>query len=304
MLEHVHWVCWPTPSVPTSPIHLHNPSRIQERLPSSVPYEVGPAVPPPVCYLCGKPVVVRSRDHAVPKTLLEGQPPKMRGFEYGGFLPTHKTCNNEFGPETYAQRSLELIDALHNPDCTRTFRHTEDPTVRLMALNSECLPNFNRRDLRYFKIADCRQHRTLPSVGGLRSAEAVDPFKLALYAALAVLLKSAAALAIRRKIKAVPDAWQVMAVPYVGDAAQIDFDELFGSTRPFSPSVKVWMGVLVTGDVLVVYRTSRVLVYFFFRFSSSMEGWRHMRGQFVGKPRLRFDGRSIRDVLHNGWKPV
>jgi hypothetical protein len=264
---------------------------------------------PPVCYLCAKRIIGQpsTADHTVPKALLEGQPPKMRGYEYGGHLPTHKKCNNEFGPETYVLRALELLDALHNPDCAIKFRHKADPSVPLMALNSACLPNFAKRDLKYFKIMDRRTHgpaAARPSVAALRRSEPVDPFKSALDTALAVLFKSAAALVIRKKTKLVPSAWQVMAVPYVGDASAVDFDEILGSSKPFSPKVKAWVGLLVTGDALAVYRTQRVLVYFFFRFSNSLDGWRHMRGQFVGHPRLRFDGTSVLEVLHSGWKRV
>jgi hypothetical protein len=261
-----------------------------------------------VCYLCGKRTAAQAQtgDHIVPKTLLEGQPPKVRGFEYGGQLPTHKKCNNEFGPESYAQRALELLDALHNSDCTIKFRHEDDPEIPLMALNSACLPNFTKRDLKYFKIMDRQAHGSSaarPSVEALRLIEPVDPFKAALDTALAVLFKSAAALVIR-KTKLVPRMWHVMAVPYVGDASAVDFDELLGPTKPFGPKVKAWVGLLVTGDALVVYRTHRVLVYFFFRLSRSLEGWRHMRGQFIGQPRLRFDGASVNEVLRSGWKRV
>jgi hypothetical protein len=194
-----------------------------------------PAMTHSVCYLCGKRTAAQAQtgDHIVPKTLLEGQPPKVRGFEYGGQLPTHKKCNNEFGPESYAQRALELLDALHNSDCTIKFRHEDDPEIPLMALNSACLPNFTKRDLKYFKIMDRQAHGSSaarPSVEALRLIEPVDPFKAALDTALAVLFKSAAALVIR-KTKLVPRMWHVMAVPYVGDASAVDFDELLGPTN-------------------------------------------------------------------------
>ena len=263
---------------------------------------------PVICYLCGKTVEpgMQSADHVVPKQLLEGHPPKSQGFLYGGTLPTHRKCNNEFGPETYGQRSLELIEALHNPKCTIVTRHSNDPKIKLMAINSACLPNFGKRELLYFKMLDRRGHaeNSIPEVDALRGANPVDPFKDSLFTGLAVLLKSAAAIAISRKIGAVPPSWQVMAVPYVGDADSFDFDDIFGKTKPSSPQVKIWSGTLVTDDVFVVYRATSVLVYFFFRLSKTMEGWRHMRSQFIGKPRLRFDGACINEVLVRGWKQV
>jgi hypothetical protein len=265
-------------------------------------------MPISVCYLCGKKIAARSssRDHAVPKQLLEGQPPKVRGFDYAGVLPTHKKCNNEFGPESYGQRALELLAVLHDPACTKTYRHLDDSAIRLMALNSSCLPNFTSRELKYFKIIDRRTHgaKPTPAASTFRSAQAVDPFSDALYTALAVLLKSAAALVVQRKLRSVPDHWQVLAVPYVGAADSIDFDDLFGTTKPFGKKVKVWLGRLVTDDILVVYRAGAVVVYFLFRFSATMEGWRRMRNRCIGATRLRFDGTSINEILRSGWKRV
>jgi hypothetical protein len=262
---------------------------------------------PVVCYLCSKAIAAASsRDHVVPKQLRDGQAPKVRGFEHGGYLPTHKKCNNEFGLEAFGQRALELLDVLHRDDCFFDYRHPNDSSIRLMALRADCLPNFGRREMRYFRISDRRKLPTppTPAASELKRAPPLNPRKHALDVALAVLLKSAAALAIKKRLHAIPQSWQVMAVPYVGDAHAIDLDSLFGQTKPLGPRVKVWAAPLVTGDVLVAYRASSVLVLFFFRFSRSLEGWRHMRGQFLSKPRLRFDGSCISDVLRSGWKQL
>jgi hypothetical protein len=162
------------------------------------------------------------------------------------------------------------------------------------------------RELRYFKIIDRRTHSgsPTPAASTFRSAAAVDRFSDALHTALAALLKSAAALVVQRKLRSVPDHWQVLAVPYVGAADSIDFDGLFGTTRPFGKKGKVWLGRLVTDDILVVYRAGAVLVYFFFRFSTTMDGWRRMRNCCIGATRLRFDGVSINEVLLTGWKRI
>ncbi len=262
----------------------------------------------PLCYLCGKRIAARrqSDDHVVPRVLLEGQPPKAKGQDYGGVLPSHVRCNNEFGPESYATRALELIDALHRPECAKAFTHPKDPSISLMAISSDCLKNFRPSDLRYFKIDDRSAHRStaIPPASEFVNAQNVNPYRQSLFVALAVLLKSAAALLIKRKLPNVPSTWQVMAVPFVGDAGSVDFDDLFGKTMPFSAKVNVWAGILTTDDALVIYRADRVLVYFFFKFSRRHDGWRRMRSQFVEQDRLRFDGGCIRDVLHSGWKRV
>ena len=66
-----------------------------------------------LCYLCGEPLVPadHSADHVVPKVLIERDQPRVKGFDYDRTLPSHQACNNQFGPETYASKALDLISA-------------------------------------------------------------------------------------------------------------------------------------------------------------------------------------------------
>jgi hypothetical protein len=259
-----------------------------------------------ICYLCGLPVPVGtgSKDHAVPKQLLEDHPPRTPGFQYGGHIPTHEKCNNEFGPETYGQRALELVHALHDPRCHLVTTLKDDPSISVMALNSACLPNFRTRELRFFKMMNRLSFldSPLPRASEFANAEAVDPIKQSVDVALAVLLKSAAALVIKRHLTEVPSTWQVLAIPFVGDPTGTDFGDLLGDVKPFGPQVQVWSAVIETDDVLVVYRASNVVVFFFFRFSPLLIGWRRMLDRFKKFPRLRFDGKNINEVLTVGWQ--
>jgi hypothetical protein len=71
------------------------------------------------CYLCGLPIDAGpvTDDHAVQKLLISRKQPKAKGFDYGGVLPVHPKCNNEFGPERYCGKALELIAVLRDEKC-------------------------------------------------------------------------------------------------------------------------------------------------------------------------------------------
>lgn len=95
-------------------------------------------------------------------------------------------------------------------------QHRDNPAISIMALNSDCFPDFSKRDLEYFKFIDVR-HKDYadwsdPAYFRIRKDK---PQKSALHTALAVLTKSAAALLISRHLKTVPAYWRVVAFPYV-----------------------------------------------------------------------------------------
>src|SRR3954465_2349759 len=120
------------------------------------------------CYLCGLPIdsASASGDHAVPKVLVSRKQPKVRGFDYGGVLPTHSECNNQFGPEAYCAKALDLIAVLYNDNCRSVYQHKDDPSIQVMALKFECLENFTRRDLEFFKFIDVRG-KDISEISGL-----------------------------------------------------------------------------------------------------------------------------------------
>lgn len=260
----------------------------------------------PICYLCGQSVDEQdgSGDHVVPKTLIERAQPRVKGFDYAGKLPSHRICNNAFGPETYASKALDLIAALDDKDCAFEYAHPANPNFKMMALNSSCLPSFTRRDLSYFKIIDVtsKAKSEIHDLSLLEGRCPVNPKRLSLYTALAVLTKSAAALLVSRKLFAMPIAWDVLALPHVSDAHAIDFDDLFGPTLPFDIGVKVWLDLLETNNYLVIYRAKRVIVYFLFRFSESPATYNRMLKQFSGGSQLRFQGKSLMELVSYAWE--
>lgn len=245
-----------------------------------------------------------SGDHVVPKTFIEREQPRVKGFDYAGKLPSHKTCNNAFGPETYATKALDLIAALHDEDCTFEYPHPLKPEFQMMALKSSCLPNFTTRDLSYFKIinATSKSNDEIHDLGLLEARKTVNPKRQSLFTALAVLTKSAAALLVSRKLFTTPSAWDVLAIPHVGDAHALDFDDIFGPTIPFDSGVKVWLAHLETNDYLVIYRIKRVVIYFLFRFSSAPAAYNRMLNQFTGGSRLRFQGKTLMELVSYTWR--
>lgn len=260
------------------------------------------------CYLCGEeipPDEVISKDHVVPKQLLDGQQPKRKGFDYAGFIKTHERCNNEFGPENYAQMALELIPALHDPSAFLRAPHPTDPSASFLILNAGFFKRFDQRALKYFKIIDRRNDsQPFPVLGELESRAKANPIQQSVNVALSVLAKSSAALIISRKLKAVPTEWKILAAMYVGDTNRLDFNEIIGKTAPFGEGVKVWLGRMETNDYFVAYVAEKVLVFFLFRFSTTMQAWRHMKLRFQHASRFTFYGTCINDLLSNGWRRV
>lgn len=106
-----------------------------------------------ICYLCGKKISADdqfSSDHVVPKLLIDRRQPKVKGFDYGGVIPTHESCNNNFGPEKYCRKALKIISKLNDPECISEFQHKQNPALRLMTLNAECFKEFSIKELCFF----------------------------------------------------------------------------------------------------------------------------------------------------------
>lgn len=93
-------------------------------------------------------------------------------------------------------------------------------------------------------------------------------------------------------------------MPFVGNVAGHDFDDLFGETEPFDIGLKVWLGQLETGDFLAIYRAKKILIFFLFRFSATTAAWDRMLSRFPNGTRLRFHGARLLDVLNNCWERV
>ena len=261
-----------------------------------------------ICYLCGLPIrgAHPSGDHVVPATLISRSQPKVRGFDYAGKIPTHAECNNEFGPETYVRKALDLLVLLHSDDGKTVYKHRDHPDIEFQALDASKLSRFTVRDLAFFKIIDMREedYGKWMDPGFFDNKSKTNASRDALLVALSVLAKSAAALLIKRHLTTVPNLWRIYAGAYVGDARKLDFDSLLGATVPFDTDLKVWIRPMdFANEYLVIYRTGNLLVYFFFLLSSRHEP-PEIRQFFSDADIYCFIGSSFKDLLNNGWQKI
>ncbi len=254
-----------------------------------------------VCYLCGQEIIesdVNSDDHVVPQQLISRTQPKVKGFDYGGFLPTHEICNNRFGPETYCLKAIKLITVLNNENCVSL--HKDKP---IMVLNSDCFKEFNQRDLKFFKFIDVRESSVedISQSSFYTDKQKANPKRDALFTLLAVLTKSVAALLVARHLHEVPPRWKVLAIPYTGTTEAVDFDEFFGNTKPFDLGVKVWVKQTNTGDWFAAYKTQNILVYFLFKFSGTDTFWNGMAERFPDADCFCFESDNLNALIDYQW---
>ena len=260
-----------------------------------------------ICYLCGKPIrEAFSGDHAVPAVLITRSQPKVRGFDYAGKVPTHETCNNRFGPETYVTTALDLLEVLADRKNYLTLQNRQHPEITIQALDASKLPNLTQKDLEFFKMIDVRDSdvRSLNDPNLYRGKPKTNPTRDALYVILSVLTKSAAALLIKRKIHLVPKSWKVYAIPHSGASDQLDFDEVAGETQPFENGIRAWIWRLDDyQDWLVLYRAKSLLVYLIFVFEGH-DPLPSLKQQFSESEIHFFSGVSINDMLTKSWHKV
>lgn len=258
-----------------------------------------------LCYLCGReiPDDAISKDHVVPRLLITRKQPKTKGYDFAGTLPSHGKCNNSFGPETYCRKAIALIRALYNNDCFLVTTNKYDPSIKIMALNSDCFPGFSERDLKYFKFIDVRNedYSSWSNPSFFKGKPKTNAKKRALFIALSVLSKSAAALLISRKKIGLPSQWRIVAVPFIG-GENLDFDAVFGSTSPFDVGIKAWVKPIDSGDWFVAYKAAGVLVYLVFMFANDEHSIDVLAPLLAGGERFRFEGSTLMELIDYDWR--
>jgi len=260
------------------------------------------------CYLCGKPVdgSASSADHAIPRTLSGKGPPKVKGFDYGGVLPTHPECNNRFGDETHVRKAIQLLGALYDSNTTLVRPVPGSRNGRVLALNQENLAGFGPRDFRFFGIHDARSDPVADFDKPQYYADKphFDIRKTMLRPVLSVLTKSAAALLVRRYLDDLPRKWNVVCVPYAGDATKADFSTFFGETRPFAGDIRVWMKRFEGSSWVSIYATKTVMLWFFFLMNDDCNLVGGIRERFPVEECLQFEGDSLMELVGYDWSVI
>ncbi len=157
-----------------------------------------------ICYLCGLPVSgQKSDDHVVPKQLIKRSQPKVKGFDYAGKLPSHDSCNTRFRPEISCQKALRLISVLQDDNYFTIRTHQDNPDIKILAIDSDCLSAFSQQDLQFFKFIDvCNKELSKWSNPSFFTGKPkTNPLEHALFVSLSVLAKSASALLVSRELK-------------------------------------------------------------------------------------------------------
>jgi hypothetical protein len=257
-----------------------------------------------VCYLCGLPIAdEKSDDHVVPAALIKRKQPKVRGFVYAGRLPTHPHCNNRFGPETYVSSALELLATWADPDTFMEREMIGNPEIRVLMINSDKLPSFTSKDLKFFKISDVREK----AEGEWSAAEffgdkqRTNPQRDALNVALSVLAKSATALLISRKGLPIPSSWQIYACPFTGTMTGLGL--VSGETVALDQGVRADITQTDEGDWFVAFEAHGVVVFMLFSFSGKTPEAK-VRAGIKNADCYVFQGGSINELLTQGWVKV
>ena len=257
------------------------------------------------CYLCGQAVdgLVGSRDHVIPRAILGKRPPKVRGFDYGGVLPTHPECNNRFGDETYVRMALQLMGALHDSSVTLVQPAPGNQNGRVLALNEEKLTGFGPRDFRFFGIHDARNESmaNLGDPGYYADKPPADIRKTVMCTTLSVLAKSAAALLVKRYLAEVPSKWDVVCVPYLGDSTGIDLSSFFEETKPFAEDIRVWTRSFEANSWILIYAANTVTVCFFFLMDDDCNLVVGIQERFPLEECLEFRGEVLMDLVGHDW---
>lgn len=260
-----------------------------------------------ICYLCNEIIKVddeKSSDHVVPRLLIDREQPKVKGYDYGGSIKTHKSCNNHFGPEDYGRKALKIISKLNDPDCISTL--ILDPSIKIMALNSACFEEFTDKELTYFKVRDVRNNTNfeITDPDFIKSEPSTNIREKVLFTTFAVLVKSAAALLIKRSLMQIPSKWKVLAIPYHGATKELNLNRIFGEAKPFDKDVKIYIQDLNAGIYLVLYLAYGVMLYVFIQISENDKYFKEIAAKHPDADCYVFNSNCINDLIDYQWKTL
>ena len=257
-----------------------------------------------LCYLCGKEFIPGEKitgDHVVPQALLEKRAqPKVRGIDYAGFIRTHRTCNNHFSDETFFRKALHLVElsiggTMHNP-----LQSLKDPSISILPVTEDQIPNFGKNDFDRFKFIDTRQipYGKFTDPKFFEGKPKTNLLENSMHAAMTVMAKSSAALLVKRYLRAVPSHWLILASPY--DARGINLDDLFQGVKPFDRINRAKIEQQNIDEWSVLFQHKSLLVSYCFVFHRTDPVFNP--GLFHPESEIhRYAGTDLNRMLQDQW---
>lgn len=243
-------------------------------------------------------------DHVVPTVLLGRKQPKMPGYDYAGRIRTHQTCNNHFSDETFFRQALHLALLFQHGNTHDPLQNVRHPGITILPVTPDQVPAFVDRDFRRFKFIDTRY----TDIAQLKDPEfyadklKTNPLKEAIYAAMSVMAKSAAALLVTRELHRVPRNWRIFASPHeVIDL--VDTVPIFNGTRPFGQHTRASVHKFNPNEWGVAYQHKSLLMLFLFAFHDAEVDIR--KAFNIPDSEIHgFFGNSLNDLLTLQWQVI
>lgn len=264
-----------------------------------------------ICYLCAGPIVEGeecNKDHVVQHQLITRAHPIARGFDYGGFLPTHSEHNNAFGgrrarTEDTWRTALQLGNALHDENCFKLRQRVDSPDVVILAFREECLKAFRKDDLRFFGITDVRGKAYHDWSDPLfwKDKNKVVTYEKPCNVILSVLAKSAAAILVKRCGIAPNASWRILASLIVGDNVSVLADEFFKATQPFDKDLIIKAKETETGDWVVFYVVGKIAALFSFAVSKNSAWFDSISEEFKEWGCYIFESDKLLNLIGYEW---
>ena len=131
-----------------------------------------------------------------------------------------------------------MLEALHDSNTMLVRPAPGNRNGRVLALNEEKLPGFGRRGFGFFGIHNDRNESIASFDDPVYYVDKprADLRRAVLCTTLSVLAKSAAALLVSRHLADLRSNWNIVCVPYVGDATGADLGCLAKRGRQLCPS--------------------------------------------------------------------
>lgn len=255
-----------------------------------------------ICYLCRNKIVNESpsKDHTIPSLFIKRSQPKVKGFDYGGELPTHAKCNNKFGPEKMCSKALQVLGAYKN----QIYTNSQDPTISIQLFKKKELISFSKEDFKFFGLIDTTNYNYKDwahNLGFFKDKKKIIPLEKPLNIALSVLTKSATALLVKRFNVSPKSYWNVLCIPYQTPDS-VDLDSIFGNTKPFEIDVKVWIKKLDNNaDYIICYKNQKVILIIIFSFSQDEKYSKYCTDTFQNAEKLLFKSSKLIDLVNYNW---